>query len=382
MSLRLTNPGEDRYQRLRLIRWWDQEKIAAANVLVLGAGALGNEVVKNLALLGIGKAWILDFDTIETTNLTRSVLFRNGDVGRSKAEVTAERASEMNPDSHFYPLHCDARYDLGLAFLSRMDLVFGCLDNREARYFVNRACMLLRKRFIDGGLDTLNGSVSFFHPPETACYECTLTAADRAELQKRISCLHDPTPEIKTHVPTAPTIASIIGGMQVQIGLRALHELDVPAGMRLGLYGLSDVFFQINLEISKDCGAHESIDPLPAKILQLQCSENDAIRSILLHARRNWEATEITWDFDRDLFTGLTCMSCSGQRTFVGTQNLYRTAATCSCGGVLKPLISNAFSGQERWGDLSFRQLGFPSDHIYCAMTPAGRCYFQLGPNA
>lgn len=378
MSIRLTDPERDRYQRLRLIKWWDQERIQAAKILVLGAGALGNEVVKNLALLGIGEAWIMDFDRIETTNLTRSVLFRHSDVGRPKAEVLAERAAQINPDSKFHPLQSDARYDIGLGFLSRIDLVFGCLDNREARYAINRLCVLLRKRFIDGGLDTLNGSVAFFHPPETACYECTLEAADRAELQKRISCLYDPTPEIQSHVPTAPTIASIIGGMQVQLGLRALHELEVPSGKRIGMYGLSDVFFQIKLEISDDCGAHASLDPLPPRIQQIDRSENDPIRSILVVARRLWEATELTWDFDRDLITSLTCMSCSGNRTFVGTQNMYRRAAKCRCGGAFKPVIATAFTGQESWGNVSFRELGFPSDHVYCALTPSGRCYFQL----
>src|SRR5262245_5958720 len=132
MTLRLTDPEEDRYQRLRLIRWWDQEKLSRASVLVFGAGALGSEVVKNLALLGIGNITIADFDRIETTNLTRSVLFRSGDVGRWKAEVLASRAKEMNPDCNVSALCCDARYDIGLAFLKTMDVVFGCLDNREA----------------------------------------------------------------------------------------------------------------------------------------------------------------------------------------------------------------------------------------------------------
>ena len=380
MTIRLTDPGNDRYQRLRLIRWWDQERIRNASALVIGAGALGNEVAKNLALVGIGTVWILDFDTIETANLTRSVLFRAQDVGRWKADVLAERASEVNPDSKFVPLRSDARYDLGLHFLSQIDLVFGCLDNREARYFVNRACFLVQKMFIDGGLDTLNGSVSVFHAPDTACYECTLTAADRMELQRRISCLRDPAPETKNHVPTAPTIASIIGGMQVQIGLRALHGLETPKGKRLGLYGLSDVYFDIALEISQECGAHASIDPLPAALHTLQASEEDPLRSIFLHARRKWDATELTWDFDRDLITGLTCTSCSGTRTFTGTQKLAQEFQTCSCGGNYKAVISIGFSGNERWGDLSFREMGFPPGHIYCALTPAGRFYFHLIP--
>ena len=89
---------EDRYSRLRLIPWWDQERLKNATVMVVGAGAIGNELIKNLTLLGIGRILIYDMDAIESTNLTRSVLYRAKDVGRYKAEVAAERASEMNPD--------------------------------------------------------------------------------------------------------------------------------------------------------------------------------------------------------------------------------------------------------------------------------------------
>src|ERR1051326_5716016 len=88
----------DRYGRLRLISWWRQEKLAAAKILVVGAGALGNEVLKNLALLGVGHIYIIDYDTIESTNLTRSVLYRECDAGKSKAERAAAAVQSINPD--------------------------------------------------------------------------------------------------------------------------------------------------------------------------------------------------------------------------------------------------------------------------------------------
>ena len=70
----VTDPQTDRYASLRLINWWDQDRISMAHVMVVGAGALGNEVLKNLALLGVGYLLIVDFDHIEASNLTRSVL--------------------------------------------------------------------------------------------------------------------------------------------------------------------------------------------------------------------------------------------------------------------------------------------------------------------
>src|SRR4051794_989267 len=80
---------DDRYGRLRLIPWWRQERLAAARVLVVGAGALGNEVIKNLALLGVGTTLVIDLDDVEPSNLSRSVLFRAEDGGQPKSDVAA-----------------------------------------------------------------------------------------------------------------------------------------------------------------------------------------------------------------------------------------------------------------------------------------------------
>jgi len=74
-SEQISADREDRFHRFSLIGWWDQQKLKAAKVLVIGAGALGNEIVKNLALLGVGNVLIADMDRIENSNLSRSVLF-------------------------------------------------------------------------------------------------------------------------------------------------------------------------------------------------------------------------------------------------------------------------------------------------------------------
>src|SRR6185295_4128458 len=99
----------DRYSRLRLIGWWDQERLRAARVMVVGAGAIGNEVLKNLALLGFGYLFVVDFDTIEASNLSRTVLFRPEDVGRSKALVAAERVRALclEPSARVDAFHGD-----------------------------------------------------------------------------------------------------------------------------------------------------------------------------------------------------------------------------------------------------------------------------------
>src|SRR5262245_16638488 len=115
-----------------------RERLRSTSALVVGAGALGNEVVKNLALLGVGQVTIVDHDTVEASNLTRSILFCGTDIAEHlrkktpKSELLALRAREINPD-------VDARAvvgevaDVGLGTLRRADVVFSCVDNEMAR---------------------------------------------------------------------------------------------------------------------------------------------------------------------------------------------------------------------------------------------------------
>ena len=91
----LTAQDDDRFHRFKLITWWDQQKLRDAKALVVGAGALGNEIVKNLALLGIGNILIADLDRIENSNLSRSVLYRKENNGQYKATV-ARRCRQGN----------------------------------------------------------------------------------------------------------------------------------------------------------------------------------------------------------------------------------------------------------------------------------------------
>ena len=166
---------EDRYARLRLIPWWDQNRLKDATIMVVGAGAIGNELIKNLALLGIGRILIYDMDAIENTNLTRSVLYRAKDVGRYKAEAPAERAMAINPDIKAKAFIANIIDDVGLGVFRRMNVVLGGLDNREARLAINQSCYKVNRPWIDGAIEALNGFARVFVPGQGACYECTMT---------------------------------------------------------------------------------------------------------------------------------------------------------------------------------------------------------------
>ena len=102
-----------RFARFELMSWWDQERLSNAKVVVIGAGALGNELLKNLALLGVGNVFIADLDNIENSNLSRSVLYRAADCGQPKAEVAAARAKDIYPEMKTRAFVGNIVYDLG-----------------------------------------------------------------------------------------------------------------------------------------------------------------------------------------------------------------------------------------------------------------------------
>jgi len=134
---------------------------AAITALVVGAGALGNEVIKNLALIGLRAIWIADRDRVEASNLTRSILFCTPDIqrdiaeGTPKAVLAARRAVEINPDVATRSFVGEIA-DLGYGVLRRADIVFSCVDNEMARLELGWACTRLQKPLVDGGLGLMN----------------------------------------------------------------------------------------------------------------------------------------------------------------------------------------------------------------------------------
>ena len=209
---------------------------------------MANEVLKNLALIGIGTVYVIDRDTIETSNLSRSVLFRAKDGGRPKAEVAAIRAKEINPEVSYYWMQGDVITDLGLGLFADVDVVIGCLDNREARLWVNRQCWKVSTPWVDSGIQEIQGVVKVFVPPESSCYECTMTARDYQLLNIRYSCpLLSRDQIMEGKVPTAPTIASMMGALEVQETLKLIHKMPVAAGSALVFNGVTNQFYRTQL---------------------------------------------------------------------------------------------------------------------------------------
>ena len=215
-----------------LLSWFKADKVKDAKVLVAGAGALGNEVLKNLALFGVGNIYIVDFDTIEYSNLTRSVLFREtyADKGLYKAEIAAQKLKEINPQINVHYICGRLNTNVGLGLYRRMDVVIGCLDSRIARLQLNRLCMRAGVPWIDGAIDNLMGNVKVFKHG-ISCYECGLTDNAKADISHRLSCAgvarrH----EHAGRIPTTPVVASIVGALEVQEAMKLIHKTELEDG--------------------------------------------------------------------------------------------------------------------------------------------------------
>ena len=208
-----------------LLSWFKMERVKQARVLVAGAGALGNEVVKNLALFGVGHIYVVDFDQIELSNLTRSVLFREEDAYSHayKADIVAKRAREINPQIEVTPIVGNLFSEVGFGLYRSVDVIIGCLDSRLARYLLNRMAMRAGKSWIDGSIENMTGAVKVY-TPGVACYECGLSREEFNNIMLRTGCADVVRTQTEHgRIATTPISASIIGALQVQEAMKIIH---------------------------------------------------------------------------------------------------------------------------------------------------------------
>ena len=148
-----------------------QRKLIDAKVLIVGAGGLGSPVAVYLALAGVGAIGIVDFDTVDVSNLQRQILHQNKDIGRPKVVSAKETLTSYNPEInvilHEEPITSDNAMDI----IPKYDVVINGADNFAARYLVNDACYLSGKPLVDGSILLFDGQASVYLPGN-GCYRC------------------------------------------------------------------------------------------------------------------------------------------------------------------------------------------------------------------
>jgi ubiquitin-like 1-activating enzyme E1 B len=149
-------------------------KIKESNVLVVGAGGIGCELLKNIVMTGFQRITVIDLDTIDLSNLNRQFLFQHQHIKKSKALVAKESVLKFNPNVDITAHHgsiYEARF--GLEWFKGFDIVLNALDNLQARRHVNKMCLAANVPLIESGTAGYHGQVSVHHYPFTSCYDCT-----------------------------------------------------------------------------------------------------------------------------------------------------------------------------------------------------------------
>lgn len=181
-----------------------------SSVLVIGAGGLGCPALKYLAAAGIGTIEIVDFDTVNLSNLNRQILFTPNDIGHNKAEVAKETLSRFNPESNIIAHPVAFSAENARELVNRCDVILDCTDNPATRYLINDTCVALHKPFVYAGIHRMEGQLAVFNFNGGPTYRCVF-------------------PESKTFAAASceengvlGTVPGILGSMQAQEAIKII----------------------------------------------------------------------------------------------------------------------------------------------------------------
>ncbi len=164
-----------RFERHFLLPKYDEESqklIFKSSVIVIGAGGLGSPAIIYLAANGIGKLGIVDFDTIDITNLNRQILYDINDINNDKVSVAREKIAKINPDVQIESFKLKLNNDNIRDIIKDYDFVIDAVDNIETKLLINDACVELRKPFNHAGINNYAGSTITVIPEKSACLRC------------------------------------------------------------------------------------------------------------------------------------------------------------------------------------------------------------------
>lgn len=387
-TVNLQEWGTDIYPKLS---WFKQKKVSSAHVMVVGCGALGNEVIKNLALFGVGNLVLVDFDEVEYSNLTRSILFTQEDAlkHRYKVDAAAESVKKINPNINVTTIVGDIATSVGLGLIRKMNVVVGCLDNRWSRYTLNRLCMRAGVPWVDGGINALEGIAKVFIPGKN-CYACTLEPSALEDLKRSTSCAVAIKRNIESgRVPTTPVVASIIGAVQVQEAMKLIHKEALDSGELVSLCGKMFCYDGASMTVrlvsheawDYDCPVHENWSP----VIESPLTNLNTVEEVLAYIKDKFstDSAEIVLrnqafvDFIEDRATGekYEVMLPETQiPAFIENDEVLRTKPM---GQFYQHTIRNINADFKHQG-LTLKQLGIPEQDVLYVRGER-EFYVQLG---
>jgi len=158
-----------------------QEKLTNAKVLVIGAGGLGCPVLQYLAAGGVGKIGIVDFDTIDISNLQRQVLYSEKEVGLAKADIAKNKIQALNSSVEVESFNIKVNAKNILSLIEHYDIIVDGTDNFESKYLINDACVIKNKILVFGSIHSFQGQLSVFNYKNGPTYRCVFPEASETD---------------------------------------------------------------------------------------------------------------------------------------------------------------------------------------------------------
>lgn len=249
---------DDLFDRSRRIGWLDLEAVARSRVLMVGAGALGNEVAKNLVLSGFRNITIVDMDHVVGSNLSRCLFFSRADVSNrtSKVDAIARGILRLSPEAKPVPF-CQRIERLPDGVFKGHDLVLGCLDNIQARIHTNSHSYLAGRTYIDGGMDGFVGRVMVARPPEGACVQCGMNRTHSKIAELRFSCTGKEVVFHEPRVAAEITTTSVISAIMVREALKVVSMRPEMLISNVFYYdGQRNLSEELEVDLNPSCPVH------------------------------------------------------------------------------------------------------------------------------
>ncbi|MEM2109743.1 MAG: ThiF family adenylyltransferase [Candidatus Odinarchaeota archaeon] len=217
----------ERYSRQVILKNWNQKRLEKSTILVAGVGSLGCFSAMNFTLMGVGRLILVDYDTVEVSNLNRQILFSEEDVGKFKSDIAKLKLEKLNPSVVVEAYNSDLRR-LDKKIFEEADIILDGLDSFETRRWLNSISVALKKPLIHGALYGWWGDVQVVLPYQTACLECQ-PLIPRNRLQQYCSPAGRAR-RIKTDGKTTPTpiintTCMVVSGIQCQEALKIIMGL-------------------------------------------------------------------------------------------------------------------------------------------------------------
>ena len=233
-----------------------QQRLMNAKVLCVGAGGLGSPALMYLAAAGVGTLGIVEFDTVDESNLQRQIIHGQSDIGKSKAQSAKEKIAEINPFVKVITHEIRLDVDNVMDIFSQYDIIVDGTDNFATRYLVNDACVLLKKPYVWGSIYRFDGQASVFWAEYGPCYRCLY-----------------PEPPPPGMVPSCAeggvlgVLCASIGSIQTTEAIKVITGIGDPLVGSLMIYDALDMSYR-KIKVRKDPNC-----PL--------CSENATQRDLL-----------------------------------------------------------------------------------------------------